>query len=367
MKPILVKELTQFLDVYAPFQLQESYDNSGLLVGDPEMVVSGVVITLDCTENVIDEALEIGANVIVAHHPILFKPLKSLTGKDYVERTIIKSIKNGVALIAVHTNLDNIKAGVNSTIVNKLRLQNLEILQPIKGNLLKLVTYVPEAHAGTVLDALHAAGAGKMGHYTHCSFRSGGTGSFMPDEQANPFQGQANELEHANEDRLEVLVPAHLEIQVLKALRESHPYEEVAYYLLSTLNQNQDAGAGMVGKLPEAMDAHSFLESLKDLFHCKVVRHTAICREKIQKVAVCGGSGSFLLKKAISSGADVFISADFKYHDFFDADNRIIIADIGHYESEQFTKELLTGVLSKKFPSFAVTFSKIVTNPISYL
>ena len=367
MKPVLVKELLQFLDDYAPFQLQEGYDNSGLLVGDPQMPVNGVLVTLDCTVQVVEEAIAQGANVVVAHHPILFKPLKSLTGNGYAEKAILKAIKNDIALIAVHTNLDHVSHGVNSAIADRLGLINRSILAPLQGNLLKLVTYVPVDQAGAVLDALHEAGAGEIGNYSHCSFRSEGTGSFMPGENANPYQGRKNILEQAREERLEVIVPAHLEQKVLKALKDSHPYEEVAYYLHATLNRNQETGAGLVGNLPEPMESLIFINKVKELFNCKSVRHTDICHKEVKKVALCGGSGSFLTKKAISAGADIFISADFKYHDFFDANDRIIIADIGHYESEQFTKELLTGVLSKKFPTFAVTFSKLVTNPLSYL
>ncbi|MFZ9504934.1 MAG: Nif3-like dinuclear metal center hexameric protein [Cyclobacteriaceae bacterium] len=367
MRPTKVKDLLSYLNEFAPFQLQESYDNSGLLTGDPDMLVTGILISLDCTEAVVDEAIEKGCNVVVSHHPILFKPIKSLTGKDHVERTIIKAIRNQLALIAVHTNLDNVKHGVNAVIADRLGLKEQSILSPLQGNLHKLVTYVPESHAGNVLNALHAAGAGHIGKYSHCSFRSEGTGSFMPGNEAEPFQGQRHMLEQTKEIKIEVLVPAHLENPVLEALRESHPYEEVAYFLSSTLNRNQETGAGMMGTLPEPVKASDFLESIKSFLQCQVIRHTPICHEKIQKVAVCGGSGSFLLKKAISSGAELFISADFKYHDFFGAEGKIIIADIGHFESEQFTKDLLTGVLSKKFPNFAVTFSKIVTNPISYL
>ena len=367
MQPTKVKELLSFLNEFAPFQLQESYDNSGLLTGDPEMLITGILTALDCTEAVVDEAIEKGCNVVVSHHPILFKPIKSLTGKDHSERTIIKAIRNQIALIAVHTNLDNVKHGVNAVIADRLGLKEQTILSPLQGNLLKLVTYVPESHVGNVLDAVHAAGAGHIGNYSQCSFRSEGTGSFMPGKDAEPFQGERQILEQTKEIKVEVLVPAHLEELVLRALRESHPYEEVAYFLSSTLNRNQDTGAGMIGLLPKPVLATDFLKSLKSLLQCEVIRHTTICHEKIQKVAICGGSGSFLLKKAISSGAEVFISADFKYHDFFGAEEKIIIADIGHFESEQFTKDLLTGVLSKKFPNFAVTFSKVVTNPISYL
>jgi len=367
MSSVRVKDLMKFLDDFAPFRLQESYDNSGLQTGNPETEISGVIVTLDCTEDVIEEAIQQGCNVIVAHHPVIFNPLKSLTGHNHVERTVIKAIRNNISIIAIHTNLDNIKEGVNRTIANKLGLINSKILAPVQGNLYNLITYVPESHSGVVLDALHAAGAGKIGNYSHCSFRSEGTGSFMPEGEAEPWLGSKGRLEQVNEVRLELLVPAYRSEAILTALFNSHPYEEVAYHLTSTLNRNQETGAGLVGDLKNPIPTDQFLMQLKSSMKTGLIRHTPLCHKEISRVAVCGGSGSFLLKKAIESGSEVFITADFKYHDFFGAEEKIIIADIGHFESEQFTKELLTDVLRKKFTNFAVVLSKIDTNPISYL
>ena len=366
MSSVRVKDLMKFLDDFAPFRLQESYDNSGLQTGNPETEITGVLVTLDCTEDVIDEALQQGCNVVVAHHPVIFNPLKSLTGHNHVERTIIKAIRSNVSIVAIHTNLDNIKEGVNKAIADKLGLLNRKILAPAQGNIYNLVTYVPESHSGDVLDALHAAGAGKIGNYSHCSFRSDGTGSYLPEGEAEPWLGSKGRLEQVNEVRLEVLVPAYRSEAIMKALFNSHPYEEVAYYLTSTLNRNQETGAGMTGDLANPMPADAFLRHLKTTMKTGLIRHTALCHKEISKVAICGGSGSFLLKKAIESGSELFITADFKYHDFFGAEGKIIIADIGHFESEQFTKELLTDALRKKFTNFAVVLSKIDTNPISY-
>ena len=367
MEKICVRDVMKFLNEVAPFKLQEDYDNSGLLVGDLTDEVTGILVTLDCLESVLDEAIQLRANVIVAHHPILFKPIKSLTGNDYVERVIIKAIKSGINLIAAHTNLDNDKNGINALIANQLGLVNTRILSPLKGNLFKLVTFVPTSHSGDVLDALHRAGAGNVGNYMECSFRLTGIGTFKPNAKAKPYLGSNNELEQTEEERIELLVPENVKDQVLQALFLHHPYEEVAYYLSKLENSNQDAGAGMIGDFPEPLGVDQFLSLLKTKLSTGLIRHTTPIDRPIKTVAVCGGAGSFLLKKAIASGADAFISADFKYHEFFDADSRILVADVGHYESESLMKGYIAGLLSKKFTTFASVFSKIDTNPISYL
>jgi len=362
-----IKDITDYLESLAPPSYQESYDNSGLLVGDSMAEVSGVLVTLDCIEAVVEEAVQLNCNLIIAHHPIVFKGLKSLTGNNYVERTVIKAIRGNIAIYAIHTNLDNVHTGVNKKICDRLGLKNLKILLPRKDTLSKLVTFIPEEKADFVLAALHEAGAGQIGHYKNCSFSVPGTGTFMPDEEANPHLGKAHKQEHVPEIRAEVIFPSHLENRVIKALKNSHPYEEVAYYMTSLKNENQEVGSGMAGELENPQEPLAFLKDLKARMNLSTIRHTRIGTSPIQRVAVCGGAGSFLLNRAIQSGAQVFITADYKYHDFFDADGRIIIADIGHYESEAFTKELLVDVLIKKFPTFAINFSKTVTNPISYL
>ena len=366
MSPITVHEVVTFLNEVAPFSLQESYDNSGLLAGDASDRVTGILVSLDMTEAVVDEALRKNCNVIVSHHPILFRPLKSLTGKNHVERTIMLALRNRVSLIAVHTNLDNILGGVNSRMAEKIGLKNPRILSPIKGNLLKLVTFVPEGHEGDVLDAIHRAGAGAIGNYSHCSFRSTGTGSFRPEENANPTMGTHGGQEEVTEIRLEVILPAYAEKSVISALKGSHPYEEVAFFISQVTNQNQDTGAGMIGQLEQPLSQLEFLNLLKNKFLTGSIRYTPLPGNLVKTIAICGGSGSFLLSAALSAGADAFVTADFKYHEFFDADGRIMIADIGHYESEQFTVDLLIAHLSKKFTTFATIFSEIITNPIRY-
>ncbi|MEO1050110.1 MAG: Nif3-like dinuclear metal center hexameric protein [Bacteroidota bacterium] len=362
-----IKEVVRYLESIAPTPFQESYDNSGLIVGNANAEVSGILITLDSTEAVVEEAMEKGCNLIIAHHPIVFRGLKKITGRHYVERVIIKAIKHDVAIYAIHTNLDNVAQGVNKMICEKIGLQNLRILAPKNDTLSKLVTFVPEGSLDKVMDALNEAGAGAIGNYEKCSFRVSGTGTFQPNDEANPHIGERNQFEEVKEDRLEVMFPSHLEGAVLNALKSAHPYEEVAYYFTKLTNQNQEVGSGMIGELPAPMEPHDFLLCLKDNMQLKCIRHTELLDRTVKRVAVCGGAGSFLLPKAISKKADVFVTADFKYHEFFDADQQIVIADIGHYESEVFTKDLLHALLTKKFTNFALNLSGIVTNPISYI
>ncbi|MEX2230962.1 MAG: Nif3-like dinuclear metal center hexameric protein [Cyclobacteriaceae bacterium] len=367
MGSLLIKDITHHLETFAPTAYQESYDNSGLLTGDPNQEATGVLITLDCTEPVVEEAIERGCNLIVAHHPIIFRGIKKLTGSSYVERTIIKAIRNGVAIYAIHTNLDNVHTGVNKKICEKIGLVNVRILSPKDQVLTKLVTFIPAEHTGTVLTALYDAGAGQIGNYENCSFSVVGQGTFRPNEKAKPAIGEKFVQEVVTETRVEVIFPCYLQSKVLTALQKSHPYEEVAYYLTSLNNANQEVGSGMIGELQTPEEPSDFLKRLKTSMDLKVIRHTRLLDQPIKKVAVCGGAGSFLLPQARQAGAHAYISADFKYHEFFDAEDQLIIADIGHYESEVFTRELLGEVLTKKFPTFAINFSRTVTNPISYL
>ncbi len=364
---LTVREIIRHLEEWAPPPYQESYDNSGLLTGNPDMTVTGVLIALDCLESIVDEAVEQNANLVIAHHPIIFKGLSRLTGSNYVERTVIKAIRHEIAIYALHTNLDNVASGVNRKICDRIGLINPRILLPRRQTLGKLVTFVPSGHTETVLKAMHDAGAGNIGNYANCSFRLEGTGTFKPLEGADPFLGKPGEQEYVSETRVEVIFPLVAERRILDALRSAHPYEEVAYYVSVLSNENQEVGSGMIGDLPDGMEPMAFLQSLKNSMEAKVVRFTRPPDRPIKTVAVCGGAGSFLLKNAILAGADAYVSADFKYHEFFDADGKIMVADIGHYESEVFTKELIKEVLMKKFPTFAINFSRTVTNPISYI
>lgn len=362
-----IADIIKVLEDTAPLTYQESYDNSGLQVGDRNGEVTGVLVTLDVTETILDEAANHGCNMVVAHHPVIFSGLKKLTGNGYVERIVYKAIKQDIAIYAIHTNLDNMRHGVNAAIANRLGLKDTTILSMKMDTLCKLHTYAPLQDADKVRDALFAAGAGSIGKYTECSFNITGTGTFKPDNDAAPVLGSAGgPRENVDEVKIEVLVPRHAERQILAALFAAHPYEEVAYELIALQNANQEIGAGMIGKLAQPMDGREFLNFLKTQMKTDYIRHTALLDKAIETVAVCGGSGSFLLKDAMRAGADVFVTADYKYHQFFDADGQIVIADIGHYESEQFTKELLTDILKEKFPNFAVLLSELSTNPVKY-
>lgn len=365
---VLLSDVMACLETWAPPSYQESYDNSRLLTGSPSARVTGVLVTLDCTEPVVEEAISLNCNVIVAHHPILFRGLKHITGRTYVERTLIKAIKHDIAIYALHTNLDNIYSGVNQSIAARIGLLHTRVLAPKPNTLRKLVTFIPKADTDRVLNALYEAGAGTIGEYTGCSFQVAGTGTFTPSNQANPAVGERGRPETVEETRAEVVFPAHLTPGVLSALRAHHPYESVAYYLQDLQNENPEVGAGLVGTLPRAEEPAAFLKRLKEVMNTECVRHTdPTAKSRIERVAVCGGAGISLLAAAIRQQADVFVTADVKYHDFFEADGKIILADIGHYESEQFTKDRIGAVLQEKFATFAVNFSKTVTNPISYL
>ncbi|MEZ4936555.1 MAG: Nif3-like dinuclear metal center hexameric protein [Crocinitomicaceae bacterium] len=361
-----IQEVIRYLESLAPLSSQESYDNSGLLVGDASRETTSALIALDCTEDIVDEAIRKNCNLIISHHPIIFKGLKSITGRNYVERTIIKAIQNDIAIYALHTNLDNYLHGVNFEIGKRIGLNHLKVLAPSSDNLLKLVVYVPEKNAQEMRDALFQAGAGNIGNYSECSYNISGEGTFKGNDASNPALGNKGERHTEKETRIEVILSKHQQHLVLAAMLNSHPYEEVAYDLIPLINKNNYEGAGMIGELESAMQTEDFLKHLKEVFDVPCIRHTALVKGIIRKVAFCGGSGSFLLKQARSHKADIYVTGDFKYHEFFDAEDQIIIADIGHYESEQYTKNLLHDILSKKFPKFAVHLTEISTNPINY-
>lgn len=362
-----VKELLSLFEQEIPLAYQESYDNCGLQVGDPQSEISGALLTLDVTDEVLTEAKSKGCNLIIAHHPLIFSGLKNLTGKNYVERIVIDAIRSGISILALHTNLDNMRWGVNARIADKLGLRDTQILQPMGGSMSKLVVYVPAAHADLVQEALFTAGAGHIGAYSECSFQTQGQGSFRPGLTANPFIGApGGPREAVTELRIEVVAPTYLRHSVTAALRRAHPYEEPAFDWLALQQEDMEHGAGLIGVLPEPLSESDFLQLLKAQMRAQVVRHTAFLNRKIRTVALCGGAGSFLLKNSIRSGADVYVSADFKYHQFFDAEGQILIADIGHYETEQFTPEIFRDILKKKNVTFAVLLSTLDTNPIKY-
>lgn len=362
-----LNEITAYLESFAPLAYQESYDNAGLLVGNPVKEIKQALITLDVTEAVLDEAIETKSDLIIAHHPLIFGGLKKITGKNEVERCVIKAIQNNIAIYASHTNLDSVIGGVNSKICEKLGLKNVQVLSPATGQLKKLVTFIPFDQAEKVQQAVFEAGAGCIGNYDSCAYSIPGKGSFRGNESTDPFVGKPGEIHYENELRFETIFPAHLQGKVIRALIEAHPYEEVAYDIYSLDNVNPQVGIGMVGELPKPVPEKKFLQSVKKTFGTRVIKHSPLLEKKVQKVAVCGGSGSFLIRQAIGVKADVFITADLKYHQFFEAESRIVLADIGHFESEQFTKEVFYELLTKKFPKFAIRLSGVDTNPVNYL
>jgi len=361
-----LKDIVRALESSAPPAFQESYDNSGLQVGEPEMEIKGALISLDVTEEVLEEALQLGFNLVVSHHPVIFSGLKSFTGKSQVERIVSKALKNDLAIYSGHTNFDAVEHGVNATMAEKLGLKELKILDPLKGQLKKLVVFVPGEHLEGVRSAIFEAGAGHIGAYDSCSFSAEGKGSFRGLEGSDPYVGSPGALHQEPETRLETVLPAHLASKVVRAMIKAHPYEEVAYDLYALENTYGKAGSGMTGVLEQPMEEEMFLNLLKDRFGIKFLRHSALLGKPVRKVALCGGAGAFLLRKALASGADVFVTGDMKYHQFFEADERIVVMDIGHYESEQFTRELFYNLITKKFPKFAVRLSETVTNPIKY-
>ncbi|MBN1339632.1 MAG: Nif3-like dinuclear metal center hexameric protein [Bacteroidales bacterium] len=362
-----IRDIIDVIEQFAPPVLQEAYDNSGLQVGDPEAGTGAVLVSLDITESVIAEAEETGCRLIVSHHPVIFKEVKSLTGRTETGRIVIRAIKSGVSLYSVHTNLDNIRGGVNDILCKKIGLTDCRILLPGKGLLKKLVTFCPESEAEKVREALFRAGAGHIGNYDSCSFSAHGQGTFRGSDETHPWVGIPGKLHYENEVRIETIYPLWVEGRVLDALFSSHPYEEVAYDIYSLENEFAGAGSGMTGLLAEEESEEGFLERIKTLSGAAVVRHSPLLHRKIRKVAVCGGSGSFLIGSAKRVGADVFVTGDIKYHDFYQAEGKILLADLGHYETEHFAKELIANVILKKFPNFAVRLAKNDVNPVRYL
>src|SRR5579871_2492390 len=361
-----ISEIIFHLESIAPPVYQENYDNCGLLTGTANRECTGVLTTLDATESIVEEAIARKCNLIVAHHPIIFGGLKKITGKNYVEKAIIAAIKNDIAIYAIHTNLDNIISGVNAKMADQLGLINRKILAPKPATLKKIYTFVPASHLEIVRSAIFNAGAGVIGNYSESSFSSQGTGSFKAAENTNPFAGKIGERHYEDEIKLETIFPAYLQEKIKQALLSSHPYEEVAYDIIDLANADNRVGSGLTGELSEPVDGNIFLDRIKQAFGLVVIRHTPLTGKPVKKVAVCGGAGSFLISKALAAEADFYITSDIKYHEFFDANGKLVLADIGHFESERFTIDLLHDILREKFPTFAVLKTGVKTNPVRY-
>ena len=361
-----VSDIISYVESLADPSLQEHYDNSGLILGNADWECSGIMCSLDATEEVINEAAVHSCNLLIAHHPIIFGGLKKINGKNYVEKAVITAIKKDIAVYAIHTNLDNVLEGVNGKIASLLGLRNGFILSEKEGTLKKLFTFAPVDKAVQVRDAIFKAGGGQIGDYSECSFNTEGTGTFKAGEEATPYVGEVGKPHKENETRIEVVFPSWLENRIIKAMKSAHPYEEVAYDIISLANKHPRIGSGIIGELSEPVDEINFLNHIKGTFNLQVIRHTPLLGKPVQRVAICGGAGSFLVRSALAAGADMYITADVKYHEFFDANGRMVIADIGHYESEQFTVDLLAEILEGKFPNFAVLKTEVKTNPVKY-
>lgn len=362
---IFVRDIIRLIEDFAPLSLQEDYDNAGLICGDPGAEIHSILLSTDITEEVIDEAIAGGHDLIVSHHPLTLQGIKNLVPDTYVKRCLIKSIRNNLNIYSAHTNMDAVAGGVSGRMADKLGLLRQRVLQP-SGKLYSLQCYVPVSFAGKVREAIFSCDAGHIGNYDSCSFNSQGEGTFRALEKARPYAGQVGEHHTEAETKIEITVPAYLLQKSIQALIEAHPYEEPVWNVVCLNNVNPVTGFGIIGELPSPAGSQAFLQQVKDTFGCQVIRHTALCKPQIRKVAVCGGSGAFLTRAAIAAQADIYISGDYKYHDFFNAGNKLIIADIGHYESEQFTKEIFYELVRKKLSNFAVQFSKVRTNPINY-
>jgi dinuclear metal center YbgI/SA1388 family protein len=363
---MILKEIVQFIENKFPLETQESYDNCGLTYGHLENKLNGILVFLDVTEEVVNEAIKKQSNLIISHHPVIFRGVTKIDGSKMNLRVLEKCIQHNIALYALHTNLDNHLSGVNKKISNRIGIENPKILQPKNNTLVKLSVYIPFDNIEQVEDALFKQGAGSIGDYTDCSFKAKGVGTFRPSKNANPTIGEKENKESVDEFKAEYLVRTRDLNNVLNAMWDSHPYEEVAHEIVPIMNVDSEIGSGMVGFLEEEMEEIEFLNKIKKAFNIKCIKHTALRGNKIKKIAVCGGSGSFLLDEAIRKDADVFITSDFKYHEYFDAENKIIILDIGHWESEQFTTELIGEILMEKFSNFAIHLTEVNTNPVNY-
>ncbi len=362
-----IKEIVRALEQFAPLPLQDGWDNAGLQVGLTEAEVTGALLCLDVTEAVVDEAITSGYNLIVSHHPLIFGGLKSITGRNYIERCVIKAISHGITICSHHTNMDNATGGVNHRIAQKLGLTNLRFLAPKEESLLKLATFVPTAQADEVRQALFQAGCGCIGNYDSCSYNLTGEGTFRAGEGSNPYCGNIGEVHHEEEVRIETVLPAHLKGKAVRALLEAHPYEEPAYDLYPLKNAWMQAGSGLIGELPEEMEVAPFLQWVKETFRAGCVKFNNYRGKSVRTIALCGGSGAFLLPRAIGQQADVFLTGEIKYHDYFGHEDDLLMVEIGHYESEQYTTEIFQSIIKEACPTLPVRVTSVETNPINYL
>ena len=363
---VSINNIIDLLDEWAPPAYAEDFDNVGLLVGDSSKQCTGVLVSHDCIEVVLDEALDTNCNLIVCFHPILFTGLKKITGRDYVEKVILKAIRNEIAIYALHTRLDNHPEGVNKLLSDRLGLLESKVLIPKPSGLKKLSTYVPKSDVDDVLQALHQAGAGAIGNYSECSFILEGKGQFRGNEKSQPHIGNPSEKTQVEEVQIQVVFESYLKEKIQNALITAHPYENIAYEIFILDNTLDKVGIGRIGKLAQPHTEEQFLSFVKEKLQTQLIRHSPFTRKPIETVAVLGGSGSFAISNALSQKADAFITADLKYHHFYQGGNTLLLLDVGHFESEQFIKNLIVDYLSKKLPNFAIILSHAKTNPVNY-
>ena len=364
---VKIKDIANALEMFAPLPLQDGFDNAGLQIGLTEAEVAGVLLCLDVTEAVVDEAVALGCNLIVSHHPLIFSPLKRITGSNYVERCVIKALSNGIAIYSAHTNIDNAPGGVNYRIAEKLGLQNVRILVPKEDALLKLAVYVPVSAADAVRSALFAAGCGNIGNYDSCSYNVEGFGTFKANEGCNPFCGEVGELHREEEVRIETVLPAYLKNKVVAALLKAHPYEEPAYDIYQLKNSWGSVGSGVIGELPAECDELELLQCVKERFAVGCVRHTPLLGKAVKRVALCGGAGGSFAGAAMAAGADVYITGEARYHDLFSYTGKMLVAVIGHYESEQYTMDIFKEIILGACPGIRVVTTTVNTNPLGSL
>lgn len=350
-----VSDVLRFLDGWAPADLQQPYDNTGLQVGDPAAAVTTALVALDLTHAVVDEAERSGAQLVVTHHPLLFAPVKRLAPGPGPAGLAYRLARAGIAHVAAHTNLDAIDGGVSFALAEDLGLEDVRLLDGFAGQTVQLVTYVPVDHLDAVRDALAVAGAGVIGRYAACSFALRGTGTFRPLAGADPHTGTVGQREHADEYRLSVELPRALLPRVVAALRAAHPYEEVSYDVIAVEQPSSTYGFGALGRLPETETSRAFLERVCARLGEAAVRYVGDLRRSVQTVAVCGGSGSDLVSKALAAGADAYVTADVTYHRFFealDAGGRpaLLYVDALHYATERCAERLLRTTLADAFP-----------------
>lgn len=361
-----ISEVLSILNKWAPLANAEDFDNVGLLVGDQKQKVTHIMVAHDALEAVVLEAAAKSCNLIICFHPIIFSGLKQLTGKTYVERAVIQAIKHDIAIYAIHTALDNVPHGVNAGMARALGLSDCKVLIPKKEHLFKLTTYVPHVDVSRVCDAVFKAGAGQLGNYSECHFQTDGLGTFKAGENAQPALGTIGSRHEEAEKQLHFVLEKHRATAIISALKQEHPYEEVAYEMTSLVNTHPTLGMGRIGKLEKPMSPMDFLAHTKKAFSAGGIRHSKIGDRPIEKVAVLGGSGAFAIAAAKGAGADALVTADLKYHDYYQAEDRILLTDIGHYESERFTKNIIADYLTEKIRNFAIILSEENTNPINY-